>query len=94
MAACLFALVYGGVLKADEDHDRARRLLEAGKIVSLEEILEIAKSRFKGHLLEVELEHRRGRYYYEIEMVDEKGVVLEMYFDAETGKLLKVKRED
>ena len=40
------------------------------------------------------MERKKGRFIYEIELVDDQGVVKEIVFDASNGKLLKEKVED
>ena len=75
---------------ADEDHERARELVKSGEIIPLEQLLQqiITKEEGKLRLLEAELERKSGRLVYELEMVDEQGVVRELLFDAKTGKSL------
>lgn len=70
------------------DHDEARALREAGQIRPLESIIEHARSRHPGHVIEAELERKGGRYVYEIELVGEDGRVVEFYYDAQTGEPL------
>ena len=79
---------------ADDDHEQARRLKESGQILSLEQILKAAQSVHSGRVLEVELDNEKGRYVYEVELLDERGEVWELYFDAANGKLIKRERED
>lgn len=81
-------------VQADDDHEQARRLKEAGQILSLEQILKAAQVEHSGRVLEVELEDEGGRYVYEIELLDERGEVWELYFDAASGELIKRKRDD
>lgn len=76
------------------DHERATELRESGDILSLETILERAQKQHSGRVLEVELEEKRGRYIYEVEILDQDGTVWEMYYDARSGELLRVKQED
>ncbi len=78
---------------ADNDHDLARELKQAGDILPLEQVLEKVQQLHPGHVLEVELEKEEQRYIYEIETVDKKGSVWEMQFDAKTGELLNSKKE-
>jgi len=78
---------------ADNDHDLARELKQAGDILPLEHILEKVQRLHPGHVLEVELEKQNQRYVYEIETVDKKGSVWEMQFDAKTGVLLNTEKE-
>jgi uncharacterized membrane protein YkoI len=86
-------LLMGAVAQADtdkKDHDRARQLREAGVIVAVEPLVAEAKRRLPGRLLEIEFEDENdGKYVYEIELVDHKGVVREYFFDAKTGRFLK-----
>ncbi|VAX13171.1 hypothetical protein MNBD_GAMMA24-1931 [hydrothermal vent metagenome] len=78
---------------ADNDHDLALELKQAGDILPLEKILDKAQQLHPGHVLEVELEKKKLRYIYEIETVDTKGNVWEMRFDARTAKLLNTNQE-
>lgn len=92
IAALLAALP--GQAAADDDHERARQLLESGEILPLETIIEQAKSVHGGTVIEAELERERDRIVYEIEVLDDEGVVHEMLLDAATGELIGIERED
>lgn len=81
-------------VQADEDHEQARRLKESGQILPLEKIIQAAQARYPGRILEVELKTEHGRYLYEVEILDERGVVWELLYDAASGKLLKRKHDD
>ena len=72
--ACCQA-VLSGIALAEEDHLQARRLVEAGEIRPLEEILEQVRLQRPGHILEVELEKDKERFIYEIELLDDTGGV-------------------
>ncbi|MCF6336517.1 MAG: PepSY domain-containing protein [Gammaproteobacteria bacterium] len=87
----LFVLTPG---LSDEDHQQARRLKELGEILPLEDIIKAAKARQPGRVIEVELENKKGRYVYEVELLNARGEVWELYFDAATGELIKRERED
>lgn len=78
----------------EHDHDKARELREAGKILPLETILSKVKKEKMGRVLEVELEKKQGRYYYELELLDNEGIVWEQMIDARTGEFRERKRED
>ena len=78
---------------ADDDHLEARRLMQAGSIQTLETIIESIHKQQSGRILEVELEREDGRYIYEIELLDDAGVVWEIAVDAVTGKRLKTEVE-
>lgn len=91
MSLILFA--GAGLAVADGDHDRAKQLKEAGEILPLERIVEMAKKDRPGQLLEAELDEKKGRFIYELELLDEEGIVWELKYDAKSGELLKEKQE-
>lgn len=96
----LTPLVAGALLavspaSADDDHKKARRLLDAGKILPLETILnKTSELHPGGRVIETEFEEEWNRYVYEVEMVDSKGVVWEIEFDAKTGAVLSNEQDD
>ncbi len=93
----LFLLSVGNapVLQADDDHERARELLLSGKIVPVETLLQqVWQNVPRGRLLELEFEKKKGRYVYEVVVVDAGGTVWEFYFDAQSGELIKKELED
>jgi len=92
LTAALLAMAGGAM--AESDHDRARRLRDAGDVLPLEAIIERARSERPGRILELELKEKKERILYEVELVDEQGVVWELYFDARSGELLKSKQDD
>ena len=80
--------------RADSDHVAARRLSESGEILSLEKIAERARAEKPGEILETELKQKRGRYIYEVEVLDAGGRVWELKLDARSGALIKLEKED
>jgi uncharacterized membrane protein YkoI len=90
-AAVLLASAMPGF--ASEGQDEARKLRETGDILPLEQILDKAKQKQPGRVVETELEKKSGRHVYEIKIVDEKGVMHELKYDAKSGELLKAKQE-
>jgi len=92
--ALVGALAYSGVNRADEGHDQAKRLLEAGEIMPLEQILERANRDQPGKVLESELEREDGRHVYELEVLDTGGVSHKLFYDAKTGERLTGKQSD
>lgn len=72
-----------------DDQDRALQLREAGKILSLGEILSMNSAWIDGHILEVELERERDILIYELEILDDKGRVWELKVDAKSGRIIK-----
>ncbi|MCW8957258.1 MAG: PepSY domain-containing protein [Gammaproteobacteria bacterium] len=76
------------------DSSLARELVQQGEILPLEDIIAQVKTLHQGRILEVELEKKRQRLVYEIELITDKGIVWELYFDARTGQLIKSKQDD
>ncbi len=81
------------MLHADEDHNEARKLLEAGEILSLETILGNIKPDYPGKILEVDLERKDKRMLYEMEILGDDGIVREVYVDAFSGEILSVEED-
>ena len=81
-------MVLCGGVSSDDDHLKAKRLHKSGDIMAVEQILNKVQQHHHGRVLEVELEREDGRYVYEIELVDNKGEVLKLFFDAKTGEQL------
>lgn len=79
---------------ASDDHMEARRLKESGDILPLQTILDGLHDEYPGKVLEVELEHKHQRVYYEVEILDDQGVVHEIFVDARSGKVIRSKKED
>lgn len=86
-------LAGAGHALASESHDEAKRLQETGAILPLERILERVRSDRPGRIIETELERKKGRYLYEIKIVDERGQVWELKYDAMNGELMREKRK-
>ena len=83
-----------GQVFADDDHERARRLHESGVIVPLEKVVEKVRATYPdSKVLEAELKDKKQGLTYEIEIVDQTGVVRELYFNARTGEFLRIKQE-
>ena len=90
----VIAATYPYAAVADEGPVAARKLSDAGIILPLEKIVAAARAVKPGEILETELERKRGRYVYEVEILDARGQVWEVELDAKTGKLITVESED
>jgi uncharacterized membrane protein YkoI len=77
---------------ADDDAERAREQVEAGRYVPLEDIIRAARERYPGRVVEVELDDDDDEY--EIEILQDDGTKVELEYDALTGKLLEVDVDD
>mgnify|MGYP003421594002 CR=1 FL=1 len=89
----LALLAGSGAAYADrEDHERARKALEAGEVLPLKTILERVERDFPGQVMDVELERERvggrERWIYEIKVLRIGGALVKLKFDARDGSVL------
>jgi hypothetical protein len=90
------ALCTGSVLSFAEDAATpdVAELLRSGEILSQDAIIKRATEQHPGKVTEVELEHKCGRYIYEIDVVDDKGVKTELELDAKSGDVLSSRGDE
>ena len=93
LTLCLALLAGGGVAHADrEDHEQARKALEAGEVLPLKTILERVERDFPGQVMDVELERERvggrERWVYEIKLLRTGGALVKLKLDARDGSVV------
>lgn len=82
------------VVHAAEDYQQARILAEAGVIQHLDDIIMRARrAGMTGQILDIAFHQNRGRYIYVVDIVDDKGVLHEVIFNATNGAVLDVYEE-
>ncbi|WP_336619089.1 PepSY domain-containing protein [Stenotrophomonas sp. PS02301] len=69
--------------------DSVRQAVRQGRFVPLEQVVADALRRYPGKLIEVELDDGE----YEVEILGPDGVVMELDYDAATGRLLKMEKD-
>lgn len=84
----------GPLLLAELNADQVHRLKEAGDIMSLETLLQRVRRDYPGRVIEIEIEKDNGRYVYELEIVDNEGIVWEIELNARTSELIKREVDD
>ncbi|MFG6137864.1 MULTISPECIES: PepSY domain-containing protein [Halomonas] len=93
-ASLLVAALGGPMIGAQGDDDEQWQALHeavhSGRIVPLTEVLDWLEARYRGQVLEIELDHEDGERRYEIEMLGPQGQVVEFEFDAEDGRLMEI----
>jgi hypothetical protein len=91
LLAALGLLAMGGPVVAQErrDHERARAALEAGHIRPLSDLLSEVERRFRGRVIEAELEWDDGQWLYELKILPPNGRVFSVELDAASGRLLR-----
>jgi uncharacterized membrane protein YkoI len=91
LAALLAVVLAAGTapVRADSDHDRARRAFESGQVAPLADILAAVDRDFVGRVIAVELERDDGRWIYEIKLLTPGGAIIKLIYDAASGALLR-----
>ena len=93
LAGVIALLIFSTSNTIAKDHDEAYELRRSGEILSLEQILQINREQITGRILEVDLEHEDGQMMYEIEFLDDKGIVWELKLDARNGKVIELEQD-
>jgi uncharacterized membrane protein YkoI len=83
----------GGARADSRDHDAVRTAVERGEIRPLVDILAIVRAKFPGQVTGVEIERKARRWVYEFRIVDAKGRLFELYVDARTGEIERIKEK-
>jgi len=90
-----FITFTGGLQARDLGPDEALKLRDSGSIQSFEKLNEFALAQHPGGVIrETELENQLGRYIYQLEVVDAKGVEWDLELDAANGQILKNHQDD
>ncbi|MET3457567.1 MULTISPECIES: PepSY domain-containing protein [Pseudomonas] len=88
--ATLMALGTSLAHARDLSADEARKLQDAGTILSFERLNAAALAKHPGATLtETELEEEYGKYIYQVGLHDKKGIEWDVELDATNGKVLK-----
>jgi len=75
-------------------HDIAIKLENDGKVLALEKIVEKARQIHEGRVIEAEISTENNAYVYEVEILDEDGVLWDLKFNASNGKLIDSSKEE
>lgn len=78
-------------IKAEGDHDKARRALESGQVLSLQQILQKVSKEYPAQVIEVELEREKNLWIYEITQLASDGTITKLEVDAKSGAVIKQK---
>ena len=88
--AAALAVTAGYVQAKDLGPDEALRLRDAGTIQSFEKLNAAALAKHpNATITDTELEQEYGKYVYQVELRDAKGVEWDVELDATSGQILK-----
>ena len=92
LAAALLGFLASPAARAgDDDHERARRAVEAGRIRPLVQLLTEIERRFVGQVVETELDDDDERWTYEFKLLPPSGHMYKVELDAATGAVIGTK---
>lgn len=74
-------------------YDEVRRAVETGQIRALADILQAVRGKLPGEIAGVEVERKDGRWLYEFRVVDGKGRLFDVYVDARSGEIERIKEK-
>lgn len=86
-------LTAGGGLADSGDHDAARAALQRGEVRPLAELLTAVRDKLPGEVVGVEIERKDGRWFYEFRVAGKGGRLFEVYVDARTGDIARIKEK-
>jgi uncharacterized membrane protein YkoI len=89
LTAAALVLALPASVRADGDHDRARRAREAGEIAGLDRLLAEVARNDPGKVIDVELDRDQGRYVYEIVLIAPDGRRRKVKYDARSLERLE-----
>ncbi len=75
------------------EQDRLRQEVERGDARPLSEILSVVGEKVPGDVVKVEIEHDGDRWIYEFRVVDGKGRIFEVYVDARTATIKRIREK-
>jgi uncharacterized membrane protein YkoI len=95
---CLALLAGTGAVRAgEEDHERARKALEAGEVLPLKAILQRVERAHPGQVMDVELEREHEgsaeRWIYKVKVLGSGGALVRLKVDARDGTVLGSKSQ-
>ena len=73
--------------------DEVRRAVESGEIHSLADILDSLRGKLPGEVAGIEIERKGDRWRYEFRVVDSQGRLFEVYVDARSGEIERIKEK-
>lgn len=77
----------------DHDHDEALEAVNRAEIRKLGDILAAVKDKLPGEIVGIEIERKHDVWYYELRTVDATGRIFEVYVDAKTAKIARIKEK-
>lgn len=71
------------------DADECRTLMEAGKILSMTELMKLVSTLSEGKIIDTHLLQKAQTYIYEMEIAGKDGMITMLYVDARNGRVVE-----
>jgi hypothetical protein len=84
----------GGDEDETRDHDAARSAVQKGEALPLSKVISMVGSNLGGDIVEIEFEQDNGRWIYEFKVIDHSGRFREVYVDAATARIVRIRGGD
>lgn len=85
-------LLAGGVQAHSLDHNQVWQMRQQGEILPAQQLLDEAAASYPdARLLEMKLKRKHGRYLYKLQLLLSNGQVRKLYYDAQSGELVREK---
>jgi uncharacterized membrane protein YkoI len=78
---------------ADDDRAEMASIARQANLIDPDRAVEIAKGQRAGVVTDVDLDHKRRGWTYEVEITDAQGKEWEVEIEGATGNVAKVKRD-
>lgn len=98
LSACLVAAAAlvserGIADKRELTHEALRRAVEKGEVRPLTDIIAGLRGKLPGDIVGVEVEDKDGRWIYEFRVISSKGQLFDVYVDAASGSIQRIKEK-
>jgi uncharacterized membrane protein YkoI len=89
VVSVFFAFGLPHMAAAQRTHDSVKELVESGKLRPLSEVLQVVRSRYRGRVLDVDLD--RGRLEYRVKVLTKGGDMMFILVDGRTARVISVR---
>ena len=89
VASALVAAISTGISLASDDN-----MTSQGHAFTKQQAIEMALTEYPGEVIKAYMEKKRGKDVWEVKIKAEDGKKWELYYDAETGELVKSEYDD
>lgn len=86
-------LATAGIAFGDEKEKNGKAEMAAAAKVTVDQALKTALEKVSGKVIEAELETKRNKLVWEVEVVTADKKVMEVHIDADTGAVIDVEEE-